>query len=143
MDTKQAKDFLVAQAAEQAAIDHVALTDIEKRMMYFTESDPVSCPDPVALNDEFEAQFDSPEYEAKMFKLLERAHERVQKEDPERARNWKEAVNELQKGDHYMLILLGLAGAPLSLERPKHDFLKLLGTALADRCCPYSRAFRW
>jgi hypothetical protein len=130
MDTKQAKDFLVAQAAEQAAIDRVALTDVEKRMMCFTESDPASCPDLLALNDEFEAQFDSTEYEAKMFKLLEHARERLQQEDPGQARNWGEAVQEVQKGDHYILILLGMAGAPPSLGRPKAGFLKLLGTAL-------------
>ncbi len=63
MNTKQAKDFLVEQATEQAALEHLPLSDIEKRMMYFTESDPLSCPDPFALNDEFEAQYDSPEYE--------------------------------------------------------------------------------
>ena len=44
MNTKQAKDFFVAQAAEQAAeqaaIEGVPLADTEKRMMYFTESDP-------------------------------------------------------------------------------------------------------
>ena len=130
MDTKQAKDFLVAQAAEQAAIEGVPLADIEKRMTYFTESDPASCPDPVALNDEFEAQFETPAYEAKMFKLLEHARERLRKEDPARTRYWDEAVGELEKGDHYVLILLGVSGSPVSLERPKHDFLKLILTAV-------------
>ena len=107
MDTKQAKDFLVAQAAEQAAIENLPLADLEKRMMYFTESDPASCPDPIALNDEFEAQFDNAEYEAKMSKLLDRARKRLRKEDRERARIWDESVGELRKGDHYILILLG------------------------------------
>jgi uncharacterized integral membrane protein len=130
MDTKQAKDFLVEQAAEQAVIENLPLADIEKRMMYFTESDPTSCPDPFALNDEFEAQFDNAKYEAKMSKLLDHAHKRLRKEDPERARIWDESLAELRKGDHYILILLGLSGAPVSIERPKHDFLKLIGTAL-------------
>jgi hypothetical protein len=130
MDTRQAKDFLVAQAAEQASIEGLPLADVEKRMMYFTESDPDSCPDPVTLNDEFETQRDSDEYEAKMFKLLNHAYARLRKEDPERARNWQAAVRELQKGDHYLLILLGLAGTSPALERPKHDILKLIGTAL-------------
>jgi hypothetical protein len=130
MDTKQAKDFLVAHAAEQAAIEGVTLADLEKRMMYFTESDPASCPDPLALNDEFEAQFETPEYEAKMFNLLEHARERLRKDDPERSRNWDEAVGELMKGDHYILVLLGLSGALAGAERPKHDFLNLILTAV-------------
>ncbi len=130
MDTKQAKDFLVAQAAEQAAIENLPLTDLEKRMMYFTESDPASCPDPVTLNDEFEAQFETPEYDAKMFNLLEHARGRLRKEDPARSRYWDEAVGELEKGDHYILVLLGLSGALVGAERPKHDFLKLILTAV-------------
>jgi hypothetical protein len=130
MDTKQAKDFLVAQAAEQAAIEGVPLADLEKRMMYFTESDPASCPDPIALRDEFEGQFETPEYEAKMFKLFEHARRRLRKEDPARTRYWDDAVGGLEKGDHYILMLLGLSGAPVALERPKHDFLKLILTAM-------------
>ncbi len=130
MDTKQAKDFLVGQAAEQAAIEGVPLADLEKRMMCFTESDPASCPDPLALNDEFEAQFETPAYEAKMFNLLEHARERLRKDDPERTRHWDEAVGELEKGDHYILVLLGLSGALAGAERPKHDFLSIVGTAV-------------
>jgi hypothetical protein len=39
MNTKQAKDFLVQQTSEQAALENASLSDFEKRMMYFTESD--------------------------------------------------------------------------------------------------------
>ena len=37
MTVQEAKDFLVAQAAQQAALEGTALSDMEKRMMYFTE----------------------------------------------------------------------------------------------------------
>ena len=47
MDTKQAKQFLVQQSAEQAALESVQLTDLEKRMMYFAESDSASCENPI------------------------------------------------------------------------------------------------
>ena len=88
MKTKQAKDFLVQQAAEQAARENVPLSDIEKRMMYFTESDATSCDNPLELNDEFEAQYDTPEYEAKISRLLHHAYERLKGEDPERVHAW-------------------------------------------------------
>jgi len=131
MDTKQAKDFFVREAAEQALLDRVSLSDIEKRMIYFTESDPASCPDPISLNDEFESQYDMPAYEAKMYQLLTHAHERLRRENPERVGNWDEAIKELQKGDHYVLVLLGPTGSSsFSPDRPKHDSLKLLGTAV-------------
>ena len=43
MDSKEAKDFLVQQVTEQAALEGLSLSEIEKKMMYFTESDPSSC----------------------------------------------------------------------------------------------------
>ena len=47
MRVLEAKDFLVQQTAEQAALENVPLSDLEKRMMYFTETD--ECPeDPIA-----------------------------------------------------------------------------------------------
>jgi hypothetical protein len=106
MDTRQAKHFLVQQTAEQAALENVPLTDLEKRMMYFTESDPASCENPIELNDEFEAQYDTEEYEAKISRLLHNAHKRLKDESAENLRNWKDAVDTLRKGDHYILILL-------------------------------------
>jgi len=65
MRALEAKDFLVQQTAEQAALENVPLSDLEKRMMYFTETD--ECPeDPIALNDAFEAEYETDEYEAKV-----------------------------------------------------------------------------
>lgn len=88
MNTKQAKDFLVQQTAEQAALDNVPLSDIEKRMMYFTESDNASCDNPLEVNDEFEAQYDTAEYEAKISRILHHAYHRLKGEAPERKRMW-------------------------------------------------------
>jgi hypothetical protein len=58
MRTSEAKDFLVAQTAEQAALEGVPLSDLKKQMMYFTESGYVP-EDPISLNDEFGAQCDT------------------------------------------------------------------------------------
>lgn len=108
MNTKEAKDFLVQQTAEQAALENISLSELEKRMMYFVENDPTSCPDPLALNDEFEAQYDTRQYEAKIGGLLRRAHKRLEKESPAgaRIRNWEDAVRTLRKGDHYLPVML-------------------------------------
>src|SRR5215467_3303698 len=104
MRVLEAKDFLVQQTAEQAALENVPLSDLEKRMMYFTETD--ECPeDPIALNDAFEDEYATNEYEAKISKLMRHAHSRIKKENPEAAHRWTEAIKELSKGDHYILIL--------------------------------------
>jgi hypothetical protein len=127
MNTKAAKDYLVQQTAEQAALEHVPLTDIEKRMMYFTESDPDSCDNPIELNDDFERQYDTPEYEAKVSRLLHHAYKRLKQEDPERARRWNEAIRVLLKGDHYFLVLWDTE--PPS-DQPVRDFLRPFGVGL-------------
>jgi hypothetical protein len=105
VDTTQAKDFLADQVAEQAALDNTPRSDIERRMMYFTESDPKSCPDPLGLNDEFQGQHDTAEYETKMSALLRHAHQRLKANDPEAKHTWDQAVRELRKGDHHFLVL--------------------------------------
>lgn len=111
MRVLEAKDFLVQQTAEQAALENVPLSKLEKRMMYFTEVD--ECPeDPIALNEAFEAKYDTDEYEAKVSKLMHHAYRRIKKDNPEGFRRWKEAMKELSKGDHYMLVLCG-DGAPV------------------------------
>lgn len=127
---KQAKDFLVQQASEQAALEGVQLSDLEKRMMYFTESDS-SCEDPAALNEEFEAVYDTDEYETKVSELLHHAYERLKKEDPGKVRNWDQSIQTLRKGDHYILVLCD--DNPSREPATAHslsDSLKLLGAGL-------------
>jgi hypothetical protein len=129
----EAKDFLVEQTTIQAALDGVPLSDVEKRMMYFTEG-PDAIEDPTQLNDDFEAEYEMAAYEAKMSKLLHRAYARVKKENPETARTWNESIRILKKGDHYILVLWGVNDTNIQAgkstqERPPQDFLKLISTA--------------
>jgi hypothetical protein len=51
---QEAKDFLVQQTAEQAQLEGVPFSDLERRMMYFTEIEEMP-EDPIQLNEEFEA----------------------------------------------------------------------------------------
>lgn len=106
MNAKEAKDFLVQQTAEQAALESVPLSDLEKRMMYFVENDPASCLDPLELNDEFEAQYDTQQYEAKIAGLLQRAYKRLKKEHSAKMHIWGEAAKTLSRGDHYLPVML-------------------------------------
>jgi hypothetical protein len=127
MNTKQAKDFLVQQTGEQAVLENVSLSDIEKEMMYFTESDPTSCENPLELNDQFEAKYDTREYEVKISRLLHHAYGKLRARDPEKKCEWDEAVRELRKGDHYLLVLWDIE--PPS-DHPTRDFFKLLGIGI-------------
>jgi hypothetical protein len=103
MKVREAKDFLVAQTAEQAALVGVPLSDLEKRMMYFTETG--ECPeDPIALNDAFEAEYDTTAYEKKISLLMAQAYSRIKRENPEKLRLWNDAFRILGKGDHYIFL---------------------------------------
>jgi hypothetical protein len=124
MRIREAKDFLVQQAAEQAMLEGVSLSDLEKRMMYFTEGAGAS-EDPIKLNDEFEAEYDSDEYEAKISRLLRHAYQRLRKENDAARKNWDLAIKCLRRGDHYLLVMWDLAG-----ERPRGDSLKLFAASL-------------
>jgi hypothetical protein len=118
MRIREAKDFLVAQTAEQAALEGVPLSDLEKRMMYFTEGkDAVE--DPTYLNEEFEAQYDTAEYEKKVSRLMSRAYKRLRNQNAETARRWDAAIRILRRGDHYILILWG---HPLKNGSPREWF---------------------
>ena len=92
------------QTAEQAQLEGVPLSELEKRMMYFTESGYVP-EDPIALNEEFEAQYETDEYEAKIAKLLHLAYERARKENDVTRRRFDTAVKSLRRGDHYLLVM--------------------------------------
>lgn len=125
MNIHEAKDFLVQQTAEQALLEGVPLSDLERRMMYFTENGEMS-EDPIALNHAFEAQCDTGEYESKIGKLMRHAFWRLKRENPQRASEWKSATKALSNEDHYLVVLWN-AGAT---ERPPYDSLKLLGTSV-------------
>ena len=103
MRALEAKNFLVEQTAEQAALENVPLSDLEKRMMYFTETG--ECPeDPITLNDAFEAEYDTLVYEKKISRLMARAYSRIKRDNPKKLRLWNDAFGVLGKGDHYLLL---------------------------------------
>ncbi|HYL87104.1 MAG TPA: hypothetical protein VE263_22975 [Candidatus Angelobacter sp.] len=103
MRVLEAKDFLVQQTAEQAALENVSLSDLEKRMMYFSETG--ECPeDPIALNGAFETEYDATAYEKKISLLMARTYRRIKRESPEKLRLWNDAFRVLSEGDHYILL---------------------------------------
>jgi hypothetical protein len=127
MRVREAKDFLVQQTAEQASLEGVPLSDLEKRMMYFTESGEVP-EDPIKLNEEFEAEYDTAKYEAKIARLMRHAYARLRRKNDETRHTWDMAIKCLRRGDHYVLVLLGASPGE---EWSVTYFLKILTGSLA------------
>ena len=75
MNAVDAKQFLIARVIEEAELQQVLLSDLEKKMLYFTEVHP-SLPDIYEINAEFERNYDAAEYEDKVAALLRNARDR-------------------------------------------------------------------
>lgn len=105
MDPTAAKQFLISKVIEQAEVEHLPLSEVEKKMLYFTEVYP-SLPDICEVNEEFERDYDSDEYEAKITGLLRRGRERNKKESAVQTQQWDDAVDALKAEDHYLLVMV-------------------------------------
>src|SRR5258707_12900645 len=121
MNPQQAKDYLASQVMEQAKLEGVPFSDLERRMLYFTES-PEAVADLVALNEEFDKVYSTEEYEPKVTRLLENAHARLSKRGASTSLELDAAAKALKNADHYLFVLLD----QVPVERPPHDSLKLL-----------------
>jgi len=122
---RDAKEFLVAKITEEAERESVALSEVERKMLYFTETGWAP-PDITAVNDQFDREYDQKDYEWKISWLIRHAWRRIKSEGNDAIDAWCEAVSRLREEDHYILVMLDQAGAG----RPRHDLLKLLMTAL-------------
>jgi len=132
MDSAAAKQFLISKVIEEAEIEHVTVSEIEKKMLHFTESHP-SLPDIYEVNAEFERSYDTDEYEAKVAGLLRNARERDTKGSPGGERQWKNALDALKKEDHYILVMVSQAfgaGSASSDGNRVRDFLVYIAVGI-------------
>ena len=135
MDSADAKQFLISRVIEEADLRGVNLSEIERKMIYFTEVHP-SLPDIYDVNAEFERNYDSDEYEAKIAGLLKSARDRNRRESPGREQEWKDALHALRKEDHYILVMVsqafGSGPGRLSGDEPRtRDFLIYIAIGIA------------
>ena len=103
---REAKEYLVGEIAQEAARQGRPLGDIERKMLYFSESG-WTLPNMAEVAETFEQQFDSKRYERKVAGLAQSAREHGGKDG---AAAWSEAVKRLEPGDHYLLVMVGPAG---------------------------------
>jgi hypothetical protein len=111
VDSVAAKQFLISKVVEEAVFEHVLLSDVERKMLYFTEVH-ASLPDIYEVNAEFERSYNQDEYESKVAALLRNARDRDRKESPGQDQSWKDALAALRKEDHYILVMVGRAFGP-------------------------------
>jgi len=105
MDPAAAKEFLISRVVKEAAREQISLSEIERKMLYFTESQP-SLAVLHEVNATFEREYDSDEYERKVAGLLQRAREHDVAQSPAAGQQWNDAIESLKSEDHYILVML-------------------------------------
>lgn len=126
-NARDAKEFLVGQIVAQAQREAVPLSEVEQKMLYFSEHGWAPA-DIMETSSKFDSVCNQREYEEKIALLIRNARNRVHRQDKQELEVWADAIRALRKEDHYLLVMVDQAGASL---RPPGDRLKLVGVALA------------
>jgi hypothetical protein len=101
----QAKRFFVEKIVAQAVVEGQPLSEAERRMLSFSESDPEFVVDP-ALVEQLAAEISDEDYEAKVTGLIARSCEREVASNSGAVESYREAYRTLNQGDHYVLIMV-------------------------------------
>ncbi len=120
----EAKEFLIPKIVEEAQRENVLLSEVERKMLYFTESG-WTLPDIMQVSKDFDSEYDQDKYEKKIAKLVTKADRHIRTGPREDYAKWWAAISFLQQEDHYILVMIRLAGL-----RPRGDQLRLLATGL-------------
>src|SRR5690242_13898189 len=121
-DQRQAKEFAIGLIASEAERARVPLSELERKMLYFSETG-WTVPGMAEAAQRFESEYDSRQYEKKIAALIKKLQTRLKSDDPNTLKAWLDALAKLSEGDHYLLVLARVDAA--SPHRPPHDFLKL------------------
>jgi hypothetical protein len=101
----EAKRFFVDKVVARAQIERVPLSEAERKMLSWSESDPDFVVDP-HLPGQLASEMSDQEYERKIGGLLARSLQGDLAEDPNAEARWKQASDVLHQGDHYILVML-------------------------------------
>lgn len=105
MTQTEAKRFFVDKVVAQARSEGVPLSDAEREMLSWSESDPDITVDS-ALPARLQAEISDEDYERKIVGLLARSFSAVVRTNPRAEDEWTQASRVLHDGDHYILVML-------------------------------------
>lgn len=121
---REAKEFLISQIVTEAQRENVPLSEVERKMLYFTESG-WTLPDIMKVSEDFDREYDQDDYEQKIARLVAGADKNIRKGPRDDYDRWWAAIRFLEREDHYITVMIRLAGL-----RPRGDQLRLLETGL-------------
>jgi hypothetical protein len=113
---REAKDYLAGRIAEEAKRQGAPLTEVERKMLYFSETGS-TLPEVMEANAEFDRDYNDVEYEQKIGGLVRRIQERQNLENEDQRQEWCSAIEKLRVEDDYLLVLIDM-GCSLEPEKP-------------------------
>ncbi|MGC1872817.1 MAG: hypothetical protein WA700_17795 [Acidobacteriaceae bacterium] len=121
---RDAKEYLAHRILAQAKQDGIPLSDVERDMLYFSETG-WTLPNMMAVSQDFDENYDQDEYESKIDQIVQRI--RAQ-DDGNLDDSWDQAVRRLLDEDHYLSVLINGASRSSSkpAKRPHGDIARLI-----------------
>ena len=101
----EAKRFFVDKVLRQVQAEGGRLSEAERQMLSWSESDPDYVVDP-ELPARVASEISDEAYEEKIGRLLARSFAADEATDPAAVDEWRQASEVLHQGDHYILIML-------------------------------------
>lgn len=101
----EAKRFFADRVLRQAQAEGVSMSEAERHMLLWSESDPDFTPD-LELAQALNQEMSDDVYEAKIAGLLTRNFDREVAGDPTALVAWRHAMSVLNQGDHYIAIMI-------------------------------------
>jgi hypothetical protein len=98
---RDAKEYLIGRILAQADRDGVSLSDVERKMLYFSETG-WTLPNMMVISQDFDRHYNQHEYEDKLGEVIRHVRDYAQGKHGDE--DWNEAVNRLRGEDHYLLV---------------------------------------
>ena len=134
---RDAKEFLVSRIVAESQREGVSLSEVEKKMLYFSET-AWTLPDIADVSDAFDRDYDQARYEEKIGTLVRNFRADSRKNNRGDFDAWTEAVRTIHREDHYLLVLISASG---SKNRHPAGFLKLAAIGFTLACVVFAVAY--
>src|ERR1700730_170517 len=106
---RDAKGFLIARIVEEAKRENIPLSEVERKMLYFSETH-WTLPDIASVSEQFDHDYNQDEYEEKITRLIKQAAIHDYQQSAEQYDLWWDAIRLLKKENHYILVMIDRAG---------------------------------
>ncbi len=100
-NAREAKEYLIGQILEEASREGIELSEIERKMLYFSETH-WTLPDIDEVNESFDRDYDQKRYEKKIAELARGARKNRSTD----SNAWSDAIRLLRSEDHYLLVMI-------------------------------------